>query len=223
MKLNLLLYKLENKIRRFSIEKLMQIISVVMLAVFAVDTVLALSTDGQALSLNAWLSFDRNMIMRGQVWRIISFIFVYPTGSNVLFTLLGIYFFYWTGNAVEGYWGKARFNLYYLFGIIGTIVAGFIVGYIDNLYLNLSIFLAFATMFPDTQVMLFFIIPIKVKWLGIAEGVLLALLFIIGSWADRAAIIAAILNFLLFFGSELINRTKGIYRDYKWRNNNYRY
>ena len=60
---------------------------------------------------------------------------------------------------VEGYWGKARFNLYYLFGIIGTIVAGFIVGYIDNLYLNLSIFLAFATMFPDTQVMLFFIIP----------------------------------------------------------------
>ena len=61
------------------------------------------------------------------------------------------------------------------------------------------------------------------KWLGIAEGVLLALLFIIGSWADRAAIIAAILNFLLFFGSELINRAKGIYRDYKWRNNNYRY
>ena len=70
-------------------------------------------TDGQAFSLNYYLMFNRNAIFNGQIWRIISFIFVYPTGSNIAFTLLAIYFFFWTGSAVEGYWGKARFNLYY--------------------------------------------------------------------------------------------------------------
>ncbi|MBR2473957.1 MAG: hypothetical protein IKB51_02885 [Clostridia bacterium] len=223
MKLNLFLYKLENKIRKIAIEKLMQMISVAMLIVFAVDTVLMFASDGQAISLNALLAFDRAAIFRGQVWRIVSFIFVYPASTNLLFTLLALYFYYWTGTAVEGYWGKARFNLYYLFGIIGTLIAGFIVGYIDNMYLNLSIFLAFSAMFPETKVLLFFFIPVKVKWIGIAEGALLLLLFILGSWADRAAILAAILNFLLFFGYDLINRIKRAYQDYKWRKNNYRY
>lgn len=223
MKLNYFLYKLENKIRKIAIEKLMQIISVAMLIVFAVDTVMMLASDGMAISLNALLSFDRAAIFRGQVWRIITFIFVYPASGNMIFTLLALYFYYWTGTAVEGYWGKARFNLYYLFGIIGTLIAGFIVGYIDNMYLNLSIFLAFAAMFPETRVLLLFFIPVKVKWIGIAEGVLLLLLFILGSWADRAAILAAILNFLLFFGYDLINRIKRSYQDYKWRKQNYRY
>lgn len=223
MKLNYFLYKLENKIRKIAIEKLMQIISVAMLIVFAVDTVMMLASDGMAVSLNALLSFDRAAIFRGQVWRIITFIFVYPASGNMIFTLLALYFYYWTGTAVEGYWGKARFNLYYLFGIIGTLIAGFIVGYIDNMYLNLSIFLAFAAMFPETRVLLLFFIPVKVKWIGIAEGVLLLLLFVLGSWADRAAILAAILNFLLFFGYDLINRIKRSYQDYKWRKQNYRY
>ena len=129
------------------------------------------------------------------------------------------------GTAVENYWGKARFNLYYLFGIIGTIIAGLIVGYVDNTYLNLSIFLAFSAMFPEERVLLFFIIPVKVKWIGIFEGVLLLLMFILGNWATKAAIIAAIANFLLFFGYDLINRLKFAYKDWKWRRdnrNNYR-
>ena len=223
MKLNLLLYRLENKIRRFSIERLMQIISVGMLLVFGADIIIALATDYHGQSVSAWLVFDRGLILRGQVWRVLSFILVYPSSTNILLTLLAIYFYYWTGSAVEGYWGKARFNLYYLFGILGTIIAGFIVGHIDNMYLNLSIFLAFAMMFPDTKVLLLFFIPVKVKWIGIAEGALMLLLFVIGSWADRAAILAAMLNFMLFFGYDLINRIKRAYQDYKWRKNNYRY
>lgn len=214
MRLNTFLYKLENKIRRIAIDKLMSAIAAIMAIVLIADIFLSLQTDGQAFSLNYYLMFNRNAIFNGQIWRIISFIFVYPTGSNIAFTLLAIYFFFWTGSAVEGYWGKARFNLYYLFGIIGTIIAGLIVGYVDNLYLNLSIFLAFAMMFPDQQVMLFFIVPVKVKWIGIAEGALLILMFAIGSWGARAAIIAAILNFLLFFGYDLWHRIK------RWINNN---
>ena len=223
MKLNYFLYKMENKIRRVAIEKLMQIISVAMLIVFAGDILLSLASNGSTLSLNSMLCFDRGAIFRGQVWRIITFIFVYPSASSPLLVLLALYFYYWTGSAVEGYWGKARFNLYYLFGIIGTVIAGFIVGYVDNVYLNLSIFLAFAMMFPETKVLLLFFIPVKVKWIGIAEGVLLLLMFVLYGWADRAAIIAALLNFLLFFGQDLFKRIRRSVREYRSRNNYNRY
>ena len=203
----------------------MPAISVVMLILFLVDIFLSMQTNGEAVSLNSFLVFNRDAIFRGQVWRVISFIFVYPLSTNIFFTLLALYFYLWVGTAVENYWGKARFNLYYLFGIIGTIIAGFIVGYVDNTYLNLSIFLAFAAMFPEERVLLFFIIPVKVKWIGIVEGAFLLLFFIFGDWATKAAILAAIANFLLFFGYDLINRLKFAYRDWKWRHdnrNNYR-
>lgn len=231
MKLDLLLYRLENKIRRFAIEKLMQIISVAMLIVLVADVMLQFASDGEYYGmLYDLLCFDRAKIFSGQVWRVLSFIFVYPINGNIFFNLLGIYFFYWTGSAVESYWGKARFNLYYIFGIIGTIIAGFIAGSISNVYLNLSIFLAFATMFPDTRVLIFFIIPIKVKWLGIIEGI--SLLFGIGwslfigillrDFSMFAAIVVAILNYVLFFGRELIKRVKRAYDDYKWRRDYYK-
>ena len=90
-----------------------------------------------------------------------------------------------------------------------------------NIYLNLSIFLAFAVMFPDVRVMLFFIIPIKVKWLGLFEGVMLLLLLAISPIYQKVAIIVAILNFLLFFGQDLIRIIKNTYREFKWRNGNY--
>ena len=139
MKLNLLLYKLENKIKKIAIERLMTIITVCMAIVFVADTLLSWYTKGQSFSLNNYLHFDRELIFSGQVWRVISFIFAYPTSGNILFTLLALYFFWWVGSSVEGYWGKARFNLYYLFGIILTMAAGFITGYVTNVFLNLSL------------------------------------------------------------------------------------
>ena len=223
MKLNLFLYKLENKIRRFAIERLMTVITVAMAIVFVADFIIMLYTDGEAISINYLLAFDRALIFKGQVWRVISFIFAYPQSSNILLTLLSLYFFYWSGTAVENYCGKARFTLFYLFGVIGTIIAGLIVGGMTNAFLNLTLFLAFATIYPEMRVMLFFIIPIKVKWLGIIEGASLLLLFIFGSWVWRAAILAAIANYLLFFGYDLISKIKRAYEDYKWQKNNNNY
>lgn len=224
MKLNLLLYKLENKIRRFAIEGLMKAITICMLIVFAADFLLMMYSDGQLPSINYYLTFNRALIFKGQVWRVLSFIIAYPASSNVFLTLISLYFFYWTGSAVESYWRKARFNLYYLFGIIGTIIAGFIVGGISNVYLNLSLFLAFAAMFPNQQVLLFFFIPIKVKWIGIVEGVFIGYILILSiitrQWETVAAIIAALINFIIFFGYDLINRLKRAYENYKWRKNN---
>ncbi|MBE6609683.1 MAG: rhomboid family intramembrane serine protease [Ruminococcaceae bacterium] len=220
MKLNLWLYRLENKISRFAIERLMSIVTVAMSIVFVMDMLLMYSTDA-AEFITSWLEFDRAAIFRGEVWRIITFLFVYPSGINIVFTILAIYFFYWSGNAVEGRLGKARFNLYYLFGVLGSIIAGLMLGYISNTYLNLTIFLAFAVLYPDLKVMIFFIIPIKVKWLGLFEGIMLILLLITSNLYVKVAILVAILNFLLFFGQDLITIVKNTYREFKWRNGNY--
>lgn len=219
MKFNLWLYKLECKISRFAIERLMSIITVAMSIVFVMDLLLMFSDS--ATGITSWLIFDRRLIFQGQIWRIFTFIFVYPQSTNILMSVLGIYFFWWSGNAVESRLGKAKFNLYYLFGIIGTLIAGLILGYISNTYLNLTLFLAFAVMFPDVQVLLFFIIPIKVKWLGILEGVLLVITFFLSNIVNKVAILVAILNFLLFFGRDLIRAIKNTYREFKWRNGNY--
>ena len=206
--------------RKIAVEKLMQIITVCMLIVYGADLLLTMYADGMALSINTYLEFDRTLIFKGQVWRVLSFIIAYPESSNILFTLMAIYFFYWTGSKVENYWGKARFTLYYLFGIIGTVIAGFIVGQITNVYLNLSLFLAFCTMFPNERVLIFFVIPIKVKWLGIVEAVFIIALFIFGYWAIRASIIAALANYLLFCSYDLINHIKHAIESYKWRKGN---
>jgi len=220
MKFNLWLYRLENKIARFAIERLMSIITVAMSIVFVMDILLFYMSDANAF-ITSWLYFDRAAIFRGEVWRILTFLFVYPEGSNILLSILGIYFYWWSGNAVEGHLGKARFNLYYLFGVIGSILAGLMVGSMTNSFLNLSIFLAFATMFPDVRVMLFFIIPVKVKWLGLAEGILLILMIVISPLYQKVAILVAILNYLLFFGQDLIRIIKNTYREYKWRKGDY--
>ena len=219
MKLNLWLYKLENKIAKIAIEKLMTLITVAMLLVWVVDMLIPVS--GYEASIYGMLYFDRNLIFAGQVWRIITFLFLYPTASSPILTALAIYFYWWVGNSLEQYMGKARFNLFYLFGYIGSIISGLITGGVTNDYLNLSLFLAFAILFPNVKVLLFFFIPIKVKWLGIFDGVLLLISFIIGSWFSRAAIIAAIINFLIFFGYQLWYNIKRLYEDYKNRKRYY--
>ena len=221
MKLHLWLYRLENKISKIAIEKLMSLLTVAMAIVWVMDILISLS--GYEISIYGLLYFDRGLIFSGQVWRIITFLFLYPTASNYLFIALALYFYWWLGSSLESYMGKARFNLYYLFGVIGSIIAGLIVGGMTNVYLNLSLFLAFAVLFPEMKVLLFFFIPVKIKWLGLLDGALLLFSFVMGSWLDRAAILAAMASFLLFFGPRLWYNVKRWYTEYKYRKNNNNY
>ena len=195
----------------------MSVITVAMVLVWAVD--LFLSFSDYEVSIYGMLYFDRALIFSGQVWRLITFLFLYPVASHPILTALALYFYWWLGSSLEQYMGKARFNLYYLFGVIGSIIAGLIVGGMDNFYLNISLFLGFAVLFPDTQVLLFFFIPIKIKWLGIIDGVMLIIMFLLGNWINRAAILVAIMNFLLFFGYRLWYNIKRWYTEYKYRKN----
>jgi membrane associated rhomboid family serine protease len=171
------------------------------------------------LPISNLLYFSRELILRGQVWRLVTFIFLPPRNDMILWVLLALYFYYFIGSSLENVWGRTRFTMYYLFGVLGAILAGFVTGYGENMYLNLSMFLAFAALFPNHEIMLFFVIPVKVKYLAYLDAALLLLAFITGGWAQKAAILASLLNLLLFFGDNFINWVKDWKRYGKNRRN----
>jgi len=174
-----------------------------------------------------WLCLDAGMILRGQIWRIVTFVIQPPT-TNLFFFLFAVYLYYMIGDALVKTWGAFRFNLYYTAGMLFH-VAGALAAYgityalygtgisfhLGADYLNLSLFFAFAALFPDVQLLLFFIIPIKIKWLAyfdgafflykIVTGLLPASVMHISSAAHIIALGSAIaamislLNFIIFF------------------------
>lgn len=166
-------------------------------------------------SASMYFSFSRTAILHGQIWRLFTFMFV-PTGGNILFFAISLYFYYFVGSTLEREWGSSKFTIYYFFGILLNILVGFVVGYTNVVYINMALFFAFATLFPETQVLLFFIIPVKIKWLAWLNGVFFAfeiVSYLASSAPLRALIpIVAILNYLLFFAGDLtdsVNKARG--------------
>ena len=202
--------KLERKLGRFAIPGLMRVVVIGMALVFCCELLFP-----QAL-LGYYLSFIPELIAQGQVWRVFTFIFL-PPESSLLFIVFALYFYYFIGNALENEWGSFRFTLYYLLGVVGTIIAGLLTGGATNSYLNLSLFFAFAALYPNMQVLLFFFIPIKIKWLAYLDAALFAYQFLLGSWRTRAAIIASLINFLLFFGPSVLRQIRDNIRYRKQR------
>lgn len=184
---------LERRIGRNYIPNLMKYLTLAMLGVFILEYL--------PLPKSAWylLYFDRDLILHGEIWRIITFIFLPPTGS-LIFILLSLYFYYFLGTSLENHWGGARFNIYYGIGILGNIAAGFLTGAATNAYLNTSLLLAFAVLYPDMEFMLFFFLPVKVRWIGWAWGLYLIYQLIVISWPYKVALVFSFLPFILFFG-----------------------
>ena len=184
---------LERRIGRHYIPNLMKYLTLAMLGVFILEYL--------PLSQSAWylLYFNRDLILRGEIWRVITFIFL-PPNSSLIFILLSLYFYYFLGTSLENHWGGARFNIYYGIGILGSVVAGFLTGYTTNSYLNTSLLLAFAVLYPDMEFMLFFFLPVKVRWIGWAWGLYLIYQLIVISWSYKLALIFSFLPFILFFG-----------------------
>lgn len=161
---------------------------------------------GQVLTASNFFSFSRNAIFIGQIWRIVTFIFV-PTATSIIFFAISLYFYYFVGSTLEREWGSAKFTIYYFFGVLLNILLGFLIGYTNIIYVNMSLFFAFATLFPDMQVLLFFIIPVKIKWLAWLDAVFFLIRivqFMLGGTPLLALIpLVAILNYLLFFSGDL--------------------
>lgn len=161
-------------------------------------------------SFVSYLQFDPYLILKGQVWRLISFAFIPP--SSGWLGLIAVYFYYMIGNTLEARWGTARFSLYYFTGIVLCVLFGFVLYFVSGLrlgitatYIYLSMFFSFAALFPDVTVLLFFVIPIKIKWLAIIDAVLFVLSVIENPWPINMLPVVAILNFLLFCGDDLLS------------------
>lgn len=199
------LYRLERRFGRFAIQNLMFIIVIGQFAVFVTDLIMP------DLQLSGLLYLNRDLVLQGQVWRLITFIFL-PPSSSVLWIVLSLYFYYMIGGALENEWGAFKFNVYYLIGMIGIIIGAFITGYGANAYLNLSMFFAFAILWPNFEVMLFWVIPVKIKYLAVLDGVIFVISIVSAlaarSWGTFASIIASLLNLLLFFGGDVIRSIK---------------
>ncbi len=171
--------------------------------------------------LYQWLRFDYDKIMQGQVWRLFSYVLT-TSGGNVLFTLITLICYYSLGRAMENAWGTCRFNLFYFSGVVlmdvyAMAVGAFmpewrplISGVVDVSYLNLSLFLGYATMYPDAHFLLFFIIPVK-AWIFALVDIVLTFVSVIQLsipvffFPMNLFPLIAIANYFLFFGKDVKN------------------
>jgi len=167
-----------------------------------------MDTTGQ---LGPLLAFSAQKIFtQGQVWRLITFVLV--PEQRGLWLLIALYFYYWIGSTLERQWGAGKFTIYYLSGMLFNILFGTLMWLIlgkDILvtasYINLSMFFSFATLFPETMVLLFFIIPVKIKWLAYLDAAIFAWAVIANPFPANLLPIVAILNYLIFCGGWLFD------------------
>lgn len=172
-----------------------------------------------------YLGFDWNAVLHGQIWRLVSFIFV-PQSTDPFQLILSLYFMYFIGTMLEREWGTPKFNLYYISGVVLTLITAVISYYafgqgtvLGTYYVGMSMFLAFAALYPDAQLMLLYIIPVKAKWLALADLVLFMVdvvgALLRGNILAALLPVAALLNFLVYFWyeiTELLDRSRSLTR-----------
>ena len=146
------------------------------------------------------LMLDPELVKHGQIWRLFTFLFI-PPATSPLWMIFWLILFYQFAQALEHEWGDFQFNLYYGLGAAATIGVSFWLGAgLSNVILNASLFLAFATLFPDFELLIFFVLPVKVKWLAALTAAGILWEAVIGGWYERWAVAAGVANYLIFFG-----------------------
>lgn len=194
--------KLERKYRKYAIKDLMKYIVIINAVVFVLSMLVPQS------NLYAKFSLNPSRVLEGEIWRLVTFLFI-PPSSSPLWIIFVLYFYYLIGSNLEQQWGSFYFNLYYLIGVLSTIAAAFIgAGTVTTEHLNLSLFLAFAHLFPNYEVLVFFFLPIKVKYLAWLNWAFIALSLIFNPLPMKLAALASIVNYFVFFGPELISDLK---------------
>ena len=205
------LNKLERKLGRYAIENLMVVICGGQAIVYVADLLM----NGFATDM---LYLNWSLVTQGQVWRVLTFIFE-PNSRNPLTFLLSLYFYYMIGGALEHEWGSFNFDCYYLLEIICTVIASVFVGVGTSYYINLSLFLAFAVLYPNYQVLLFYVIPVKVKWVALLDLLFMGYNFIVSS-VIRPLIIACLIPLILFLWDDAVRNIR-LFIDRKKREKEY--
>ena len=208
-----LLDQIELRVGRYrGIRNLINIIIAATAAVYVAD----LFAPTLGFYLSGYLAFDRAAILRGQIWRLVTFV-ITPPNTSMLFIVMQLLFIHFTGQMLQRHWGTLRFNLFYFTGMIGSLIAGLITGYATSYYVNLSMFLAVAILYPTMQVNFYGIFPIRMKWLALIDLLFLLPGLINGTWGERIAIIVSLANVALFFYDRFIRGIKEAKRRYEWK------
>lgn len=143
-------------------------------------------------------------VLAGEWWRLVTFILV-PPAASIYFIAFAWYMFWFMGSALETQWGVSRYNLFLLTGWALTVCLSFItpasIG--SNAFIGGSVFLAFAWLAPNFEIALFFVLPVKIKWLALVAWIFYAFSFATGNLPTKLAVVAATGNFFLFFGREM--------------------
>ncbi len=201
---------IRRKFRNFGIEGLTIYILVTMGIIWAVGYIFP--------NIDMWgmLCFNRDLILSGEIWRAVTFI-VLPPGGGVFSALFTFLLYYSIGTELEGYWGSHKYTLYILSGTVLLIISGFITGYATNYYLLLSLFFVYAILAPNMQFLLFFILPVKAKYLAIIDAVYMGISFIFGSWREKVIIITSLIPLFWTFHKDIFGRIKAKkrYRDFR--------
>ena len=195
--------KLERKIGRFAVKNLILYIVVANAIVFLVDFIFANTNVKYLLVLTPY------HVLNGEFWRLITFNFV-PSGGSILSVAISLYFYYIIGLNLEYRWGAFRLNVYYIIGALATIIGSFATGYaMTAQFIFLSLFLAYAKLAPDVQILLFFVIPVKVKWLGWLAWIMIAYNIVTSpAIALKILQLTPAVNYLLFFGGDIFRMAR---------------
>ena len=161
----------------------------------------------------AWIELVPARVLEGQVWRPLTFLLIPPFGNPICLAFYW-YLFFLMGTALEHYWGVARYNLYLLSGFLASVGVSFLTPEqpLSNAFLQGSVFLAFAFLNSDFTLLLFFFVPVRIKWLALLAWIGFGLVVIGGDWSMRLAALAAVSNFLLFFAPDLWGRVQSAQR-----------
>ena len=214
MKSNRINLDLERRLRRWAVSDLMKYIVIGQGVMFA----LLYIWPSVGFRLYSMMTLSRAGLFRGEIWRLVTFILM-PPNSSPLFIIFALYFYYMIGVGLEARWGKVKFNLYYVVGMLAAIVACLITGSAGNAFLNLSLFFAYAALYPDEQVLLFMFLPVKMKYLAVLDAALYLWQFITGGASTRVTILLCLANVFLFLGGDLLHMLRRESQYWKTRYN----
>ena len=202
-----LINKMEQKFGRYTVHNLTMYIIITYVAGYLLNYLAP-----EALS---YCLLEPALILQGQVWRLVSWLLI-PPGALDIFTIIMLFFYYSIGTTLEQTWGAFRYNLYIFGGIILSVIGAFVLygillltgsngilllegGAFSTYFISMSIFLGFAAAYPNMQVLLYFIIPLKIKWLALVDIVYLVWQMAGSGWVTRACIICSLMNLIIFF------------------------
>lgn len=227
----MLRFKLEKHLSFFRIPNLMFIIVVISSFVYVVDAIF-LVQNGRFF-LRSMLNFNKILILNGQYWRALTFIFL-PFNGNIIMVGLEAYFLHFLGTSLEVSIGEVRFTTFYITGIILNIIVGFLTGFADIRFLNMTLFFAFSSVNPNRKMLLFYFIPLNTIWIGAINLVYFAFHIAVAlmrqDYKIILAIVVSIVNFIIFFGTNffkdvfynlktLQENSKRMYRNGSYWNN----